>query len=277
MKNVEHRTVIFGGEPYCNLKKIPVPSTDSGKACTPSQEKHRGIAKTLLPQGVTIISYNNEVFPPSKTTYCFARTLGELTQKAMDAHPRRHNIAIADAFTGSGVMAIAAAKQMRRPERVRILGTDVSGVALGTAKLNAEANSVEISVQRTDVLRNVQGRFELVMGNPPYYRSDQVDPDFPAPANALDGGHDGLIFYKKFFDQARNIVADHGLVAVRIDEDILYRVWKLAKLSLPNRHIAAMKNSNSRAIGIVIGDFSSFFSIQTHMDATLGVPIVSNK
>lgn len=272
-ENAEHRKIFFGGQEYCNLNKIPVPSTDCNQACTPSSEKHQGIAKTLLPQGVTIISYDKEVFPPSKTTYCFARTLGGLTQQAMNRHSNRRNIAIVDAFTGSGVMAIAAAKQNHTPERIRILGTDVSGVALETARMNAGANSVVVSLQ--DVLKNVQGKFELVMGNPPYYHSDKVDPNFPAPASALDGGQDGLIFYRKFFEQARNIAADHGIIAVRIGEDILYRVWKIAKLTLPNRQIAAMQNPNNRAIGIVIGDFSSFYSIQTRMDAALGVPVVA--
>jgi release factor glutamine methyltransferase len=79
---------------------------------------------------------------------------------------------IADVGTGTG--AIALALKQERPDAV-VVATDISPDALDLARENAAATGLEIELVETDLLAGVEGPFDLVVSNPPYVRTDELD------------------------------------------------------------------------------------------------------
>lgn len=123
---------------------------------------------------------------------------------------RERPIRILDIGTGTGCLLLTLLAELPLATG---LGTDISVEALKTAASNAAALGLadRATFERHDVLEGVEGRFNLVVSNPPYIPSDDVaslDPEVRDydPRTALDGGADGLDIY-------RRIVA--GLVQIR--------------------------------------------------------------
>ena len=128
-----------------------------------------------------------------------------IVEAALDIHRNRDaRIDIADVCTGSGCVAVALAHE--RPA-ASVLATDISEAALTVARRNAERHDVSDRVRflRADLLRNVQGSFDLVVANPPYVRSGDrngLQPEVrEEPEVALYSGVDGL-------DAIARLVAD---------------------------------------------------------------------
>jgi release factor glutamine methyltransferase len=124
-------------------------------------------------------------------------------------------IAIADACTGSGCLAVALADEL---PRASVVATDISEVALAVARRNAKRHGVgRIHWVCTDVLDGIDGTFDLIVGNPPYVRSG----DRPAlqpevrdyePAVALFGGNTGVEIVAKLVKQATSRLRSQGVL-----------------------------------------------------------------
>lgn len=76
----------------------------------------------------------------------------------------------------------------------------------------------------SNLFANVEGRYDLVLSNPPYIRSDVIDTLMPEvrdfePRLALDGTDDGLYFYRVIADKARDYLKDDGYVVFEIGND----------------------------------------------------------
>jgi len=110
---------------------------------------------------------------------------------------------IIDVGTGSGCLAVAIAHE--RPD-AQILATDISDAARDVARRNVAAHGVvdRVTIERSDVLDDVAGRFEVIMSNPPYVRTgdrDGIQPEVRfEPETSLYAGADGL-------DAIRRLVA----------------------------------------------------------------------
>src|SRR5262249_17959449 len=112
-----------------------------------------------------------------------------------------------DFGTGSGCIAIALAS---KAPQVRILAVDASEAALKIARANAERNQVAESIEflRAQNLEEVASprRFDLIISNPPYIPSRDIATLAPEVRNfdprlALDGGEDGLNFFRQLARQ----------------------------------------------------------------------------
>jgi release factor glutamine methyltransferase len=134
---------------------------------------------------------------------------------------------ILDLGTGSGAIAVALAKEIVGSE---IWATDISPGALEVARANARRHGVEEKIQflHGDLFEAVSNRpefFDLIVSNPPYVRSDEIETlardvrDFE-PRVALDGGADGLEFYRRIIPGALGYLAMGGFLAVEIGADI---------------------------------------------------------
>jgi release factor glutamine methyltransferase len=141
-----------------------------------------------------------------------------LARESCPARPLR----IIDLGTGSGAIAVALASELTSAE---IVATDVSAEALAVAESNAVSNGV------AERIRFVQGDLfdplepekpvDLVVSNPPYVRRSDIDTLEPEvsrwePRGALDGGLDGLDYYRRIAAQAFRYLAPHGALAVEI-------------------------------------------------------------
>lgn len=108
-----------------------------------------------------------------------------LVERALALRPRR----VLDIGTGSGAIAVVLAKH-----GASIVATDISEAALGVARENAKRHGAEVEFVRADLF--VDGDFDLIVSNPPYIPTGEIDTLQPEvryePRLALDGGPDGL-------------------------------------------------------------------------------------
>ena len=105
---------------------------------------------------------------------------------------------VLDLCTGSGCIGISLAKLAHCKS---VMLSDISAEALKMAKKNAENNDVKVQIVESDLFQSIQGRFDLVVSNPPYIRSGEIPKLMPEvcehePLRALDGSGDGLLFYR---------------------------------------------------------------------------------
>ncbi len=139
----------------------------------------------------------------------------------------RKPLRILDLGTGSGNIAIALAKNI---ENGRILTVDICPRALELAKENARFNGVDHKVDFycEDMISFLQRRpdtnapFDLIISNPPYVAHAKIS-QLPAdvrqePWLALDGGEDGLNFYRTIIAGAYRLLADNGFLCMEIGD-----------------------------------------------------------
>jgi release factor glutamine methyltransferase len=119
---------------------------------------------------------------------------------------RTQPLAVADACTGSGCLAVALAAEL---PHATVVATDISQVALDVARRNSERHRLDGRIRfiRTNVLDGVDGTFDLIVGNPPYVRTvdrPALQPevrDFEPPV-ALFGGETGMDIVATLVGQA---------------------------------------------------------------------------
>lgn len=125
---------------------------------------------------------------------------------------------IIDMCTGSGAIAVSLAKYI---EKSRITALDVSHIALRIAMENAVLNGVDISVEEHDVLTPYNAMADAVVSNPPYIPTQVIaglDADVSKyePHLALDGGNDGLTFYRAIIKNIHTSLKKDGLLAFEV-------------------------------------------------------------
>ena len=129
-------------------------------------------------------------------------------------------VTFADLGTGSGAIAISLLKFVKS---ARAYAVDLSSEALEVAKFNATKFHVEdrIELLQGDLFAPLQGKiFNAIVSNPPYIPTGELETlqaeVKKEPRLALDGGQDGLSFYRRIISSAPRFLADGGLLAVEI-------------------------------------------------------------
>lgn len=145
-----------------------------------------------------------------------------LVQLAVNALPADKPARVLDLGVGSG--AILAAILHERPLATG-LGVDISEAALLIAQSNLEALGLDArsELRQGDWGEGVKGRFDVVVANPPYIASHEIDGLMPEvalyePRMALDGGADGLDAYRALMPHVRRLLSDGGLAIFEIGE-----------------------------------------------------------
>ncbi len=128
---------------------------------------------------------------------------------------------VLDLCTGSGCVLISVLKNA--PELTG-MGSDISKTALLVAKENAKLHEVDAEWVRSDLFDNITETFDVIMANPPYIPTGEILSLMPEvrdfePENALDGGADGLDFYRKIAGQVKNYLNPGGYVYMEIGYD----------------------------------------------------------
>lgn len=127
---------------------------------------------------------------------------------------------VADICTGSG--AIAVTLKMNRPDAV-VWATELSEDALELAEKNARRNSVDIVFRQGDLLTPLKGHtFDFIVSNPPYIKTSEMGALQPEvlsePRMALDGGQDGLMFYRRLAKEAPDYLRKNGKIFVEFGD-----------------------------------------------------------
>lgn len=117
-----------------------------------------------------------------------------------------------DLCTGSGAIAISVKKH---EPTAAVTASDVSENAIFVAKANGVANLVDVKFITSDLFENIDGEFDIIVSNPPYIKTDDIqnlDVEVRGyePIIALDGGKDGLDFYRRIIDGAAAHLKDGG-------------------------------------------------------------------
>ena len=131
---------------------------------------------------------------------------------------KEQNMEVLDLCTGSGVIAISIAHYCQNST---VTATDISEDALEIAKKNAKLNNVNIEFIKSNLFNEITGRnFDIMLSNPPYIETDAInrlEKDVQAePHLALDGGKDGLEFYKKILNKAYKYLKTNGYLLLEI-------------------------------------------------------------
>ena len=143
-----------------------------------------------------------------------------LVEEAIKIANRLDNPLILDLCTGSGAIAVSLAKNI---PNAKIVATDISKRALEIARQNAKLNGVLnnidfIESNLFDKIKNI--KFDIIVSNPPYIETDEIR-KLPKdvrqePTIALDGGKDGLDFYRKIFAKGNEYLNRQGFLCVEI-------------------------------------------------------------
>lgn len=165
--------------------------------------------------GLTFRLNKSTLIPEQDTEVLVETALEELKRRGLGEAPLR----ILDLCTGSGCILLSLLHKLRNAGG---LGTDLSEEALEAARENA----VRLGLQERAAFR--QGdlwepvgdeRFDLIVSNPPYVPTEVIptlEPEVRCgePYAALDGGEDGLVFYRRIMREAAGHLKPSGIIIV---------------------------------------------------------------
>ncbi|MDR1018617.1 MAG: peptide chain release factor N(5)-glutamine methyltransferase [Lachnospiraceae bacterium] len=190
--------------------------------------------------GFTFKVSKDVLIPRPETEVLVSKTLGIIGEH----FERPLNIDILDMCTGSGCILISLMKLLDSGlsgsdiSRIHGVGVDISSAALQIANKN-KANLISSSNEyasntseklinvdfiQSDLFANVRGKYDVIVSNPPYIKSAEVDgldeivKDHD-PRLALDGHSDGLYFYNKIIEEVKNYLKDYSFLIFEIGFD----------------------------------------------------------
>lgn len=128
---------------------------------------------------------------------------------------------ILDMCTGSGCILLSLLKYSNN---CKGLGVDISTDALAVANKNKENLGVEASFLDSNLFEKVTGKYDIIVSNPPYIRSDVIPTLMEEvrehePILALDGTEDGLFFYRKIVEESPDYLNGGGMLFFEIGYD----------------------------------------------------------
>jgi len=151
----------------------------------------------------------------------------------------QRGVKILDLCTGSGCIAIALAKHFTDAD---VYGIDKSDIAIRYASRNATENNIKnVHFIKGDLFEPVTAHcslftvhcFDCIVSNPPYIKTADIQglqreiKDYE-PVEALDGGEDGLYFYRRIFKDASQSLKETGIIILEIGHDQADDVGKIA-------------------------------------------------
>jgi release factor glutamine methyltransferase len=176
--------------------------------------------------------------PRAETELLVETTLGQMEETACWDRPNLPdpNFHVLDLGTGSGAIGVSLTKERRD---VEVWATDLSAKALEIARANADRHGVKDRIRfiEGDLFEPIKrqcGFFHGVVSNPPYVRRSEIEylsrevRDWE-PKLALDGGPDGLDFYRRIIQQGHVYLKDGGFIALEIAPDMGEEVCRLLK------------------------------------------------
>lgn len=160
---------------------------------------------------------------------------------------------VLDIGSGSGCIAIAIARNL--PDAA-VVAVDISSPALELARRNAELNAVAVDFRLGSLFEPLTGeRFNLVVSNPPYIPAAEIEKLQPEvrdfePKAALDGGADGLDFYRRIITAAAEYLAAEGWLLLEVGAG---QAAEVAEMFTSNGFSAIFTATDSGGIERVVG------------------------
>ena len=193
---------------------------------------------------------NESVLIPQPDTEILVEKVLEICNKFFE----NQEIKILDLCTGSGAIAISLYKYLK-DENKKIFASDISDKAIEVAKLNAKENGAKIEFIQSNMFEQIaENKFDIVVSNPPYIEREELK-KLPKdvrhePHIALDGGDDGLNFYRIIAENAYKYIKDKGKLCLEIGYNQKNEVVKILEETGKYDNIEAYKDlsGNDRCI-----------------------------
>ena len=149
-----------------------------------------------------------------------------LVEELIELCRGKENLNILDIGTGSGAITISLAKYLNTS---KVKSFDISDIALEVGKKNAISNEVDDRVEfiKSDLFSSIENKsiqFDVIVSNPPYIPKKDIETlhiqvkDYE-PYTALEGGEDGLDFYRSITEQSRMYLKENGILAYEVGHD----------------------------------------------------------
>ena len=168
-----------------------------------------------------------------------------LVEKAIEIAETTQKNKILDMCTGSGCIAISLAKKINNAQ---ITAVDISNSALNVANKNAINNNVENKIKfiNSDMFNNIEEKFDIIVSNPPYIETETINKleieVQNEPHVALDGGIDGLKFYKIIANNAFEYLNENGYLLLEIGYNQQESVTQLLQDTGKYKNIETIKD-----------------------------------
>ena len=176
----------------------------------------------------------------------------EIENQQKETHSKSESIKILDLCTGTGAIGISLYKYGKN---VEIYASDISKKAIKIEKRNAIANNANIEFILSDMFEQISMcDFDIIVSNPPYIKTDVIKKLSKEVQNephiALDGGNDGLNFYKIICSEAYKYVKNGGYIMVEIGYDQKDEVMELFNKTRHYKEIQSIQDlgGNNRVV-----------------------------
>ncbi len=183
---------------------------------------------------INLLVNKNVLIPRFETEYLVEKTINY-------AKKLKEPLDILDIGTGSGAIAITLAKHLNS----KVIATDISEKALEIAQKNAKRNNTQITFKQSDILKNVKGKFDIIISNPPYISKDEtIDPLVKdnEPSLALYADNKGLYFYEEILKNIKPYLKEKSIIAFEIGMTQSKDITKIAQKYLPKAKIITEKD-----------------------------------
>lgn len=185
----------------------------------------------------------NVLIPRLDTEVLIEKIINDI--KNLDFQP-----SVLDIGTGSGAIAITIKKETG----TKVTAVDISPEALLVAKQNAKQNDADIVFVQSNLFEKLSGRkFDIIVSNPPYIESSVIASLSPEvaenePILALDGGVDGLDFYRKIIMSAKEHLNKNGRIYFEIGYNQAKAVSKLLEANFEDIEVLKDYEGNDRVV-----------------------------
>lgn len=156
---------------------------------------------------------------------------------------------VLDMCTGSGCIGLS----LKQAGFSEVDLCDLSDKALKMCKKNAQLNNLKVGIIKSDMFKNISQKYDIIVSNPPYIKSKDIDGLSTEvkkydPLMALDGGDDGLDFYRIIANESHNYLNDGGVLYLEIGQNQEEDITKLLQNNYKNITIIKDYNKINRII-----------------------------